>query len=254
MKTLSFIISLSLILVSGFTEPYEEEIESNYRCRFYKAFVTGDMTQWPDWIDQLEEHYSETASDHVLKDIVRAYYGYVAFLIGVERKDKAERYIDEAEQYLDMLKSVDSYQSYAEAMHGAFIAYKIGIKKARAIYLGPRSMNHIKKAIELDPDNPYGWVERGNAEYHMPRTFGGSYETAAEYFLKAINIFEKEKSTLQCNWVYMNTLAWLAQSYDKSGKDKKAEETYQKILSIEPDFKWVKEELYPEFRKSIDSR
>jgi tetratricopeptide (TPR) repeat protein len=48
----------------------------------------------------------------------------------------------------------------------------------------------------------------------------------------------------------MNALAWLAQSYDNAGKIDKAEETYHKILRLEPEFKWVAGELYPEFRKS----
>jgi tetratricopeptide (TPR) repeat protein len=180
---------------------------------------------------------------------LRAYYGYVAYLIGIEEDDEAENYIEEAEPYIERLKGYNAYQSPAEALHGAFIAYKIGINKARAVFLGPQSMKHINNAIEIDPDNPKGWIEKGNAEYHMPRYLGGSYEQAAKYYKKAIAYFEDNDSQSKCSWIYLNALAWLAQSYDKMGEIRKARATYQKILSVEPGFTWVSDELYPEFQK-----
>ena len=134
-------------------------------------------------------------------------------------------------------------------MKGAFIAFKIGLKRSRAVFLGPRSMEHINRAVELDSSNPMAWMEKGNAEYHMPRIFGGSYNKAAQYYKKAINYFEKQHDG-QHTWMYMNALAWLAQSYDKAKEDDQARETYEKILALEPDFKWVKEELYPEFKEN----
>ena len=218
-------------------------------CTFYRAYVNGEMAQWPGWIDQLETEYRSSDDPQDLYDLLIAYYGYVAYLIGVDRHDTATRFLEEGRSYLDELDDYPSYRSYTESLRGAFLAYEIGMNRSKAIWLGPRSMKHINRAVELDPRNPIAWMEKGNAEYHMPRIFGGSYEKAASYFRKAIRLFEQSPESLRCNWRYLNALAWLAQSYDKSGQVKKARQVYGELLCLEPDFDWVKKDLLPAFRE-----
>lgn len=238
------IVQLSNIQLSAYSG--DDKLE----CKFYHAYVTGDMSPWPGYIDLLEGKYNYNSSPEILYDIVKAYYGYVAFLIGIEDHEEANEFLDRAEKYLEKLKEQNRYRAEAKAFQGAFIAYEIGMNKAKAVYLGPRSMKNINQALELEPNNHNALIEKGNAEFHMPRMFGGSYEKAAEYFRRAVNSLEQSGNDLSCNWLYMNALAWLAQSYDKAGRIEKAENTYQKILQLEPDFQWVADELYPEFRKS----
>jgi tetratricopeptide (TPR) repeat protein len=221
--------------------------EPTYDCRFYQAYIGGDMGPWPGWIEELEQKYRRRENPRVLYDVLIAYYGYVAYLIGQERHDKAKDFLGQAEEHLDELDDFSAYRSYAESLRGAFMAYEIGMNRSKAVWLGPRSMKHINRAVELDPGNPIAWMEKGNAEYHMPRIFGGSYHKAAEYFGKAIRLFESGGYDLQCNWRYLNALAWLAQSYDKAGKPGQASHTYRKILDREPRFEWVRDELYPAF-------
>ncbi|MFO8233895.1 MAG: hypothetical protein R6U04_00630 [Bacteroidales bacterium] len=246
--SVSFLFLMVVIIFNNTTAHAEDD---DYDCKFYNAYISGDMSEWPDWISEMEQAYSKNNSTETLKDIVVAYYGYVAWLIGVDREGEAENYIDKAEHYISELSEYSSYKSYAEAMQGAFLAYRISLNKSRAIYLGPRSIRHINRAIELDSDNPYAWVEKGNAAYHMPRAIGGSYKEAAEHFKKAIDGLEEGSSTPECNWVYLNAMAWLAQSYDNTGEVDKAFKVYEKILSIEPNFQWIRDELYPEFKERV---
>lgn len=239
-------IFIFLIILGGTVKGYPGEDE--YRNKFYQAYISGEMKQWPDWIRQMEMTYNHRKEPGLLYDIVVAHYGYVAFLIGVDKEDVAAEYIEKGEEHLEQLKDHAQYKTYYEAMKGAFLAFKIGIKRSRAVFLGPRSMEHINRSVELDSTNPLAWVEKGNAEYHMPRIFGGSYDKAAQYYEEAIHYFEKQNND-QNSWQYLNALAWLARAYDKARKKEKAAETYRKILALEPEFKWVKEELYPEFKE-----
>ena len=224
--------------------------QDEYECKFYNAYITGDMSEWADWIDQMENIYSDKRNPELLYDIVEAYYGYVGYLIGVDRDDVASEYIESGEVYLEKLKDIPSYKSRYEALQGAFIAFKIGLNKSKAIWLGPRSMKHINNAVKQDSANPIAWVEKANAEYHMPRIFGGSYRKAVTYYQKAVRYYQRQNMVNDCNWVYMNALAWLAKSCEKADMRDKAKLTYLKILDREPDFKWVKEELYPEFKEN----
>ena len=223
--------------------------EQSYDCRFYNAYITGDMTEWPAWMNQIEDHYLQRENHKLLYDLVMAYYGYVGYLIGVDQHEKAEEYIEKGIYYVEQLDNYAIYQSLYEAMKGAFYAFRIGISSSLTVWLGPKSMSHINKAVELDSTNPVAWVEKANAEYHMPRIFGGSYGKAVEYYRKAVGYFEEQPDSIGCNWMYLNALAWLAKSYDKAEMVVRAEMTYQRILKIEPDFSWVKNELYPSFKK-----
>lgn len=226
------------------------ENPSSYACRFYESYISGEMDPWPGWIDEMEREFARSQEPAVLYDILIAHYGYVAWLIGIDRHERAKEYLDNGRDHLEELERYSGYRSIAESMRGAFLAYEIGMNRSKAVWLGPRSMKHINRAVELDAQNPIAWMEKGNAEYHMPRIFGGSYTKAAEYYRKAIGLFESNGSDLQCNWRYLNALAWLAQSYDKAGEEQRAQATYQKILDAEPDFEWVRDELYPDFRKA----
>ncbi|MGM0497991.1 MAG: tetratricopeptide repeat protein [Bacteroidota bacterium] len=249
-KTLPVLLLMFFILMPFFSISQDYNGKKEMDCKFHNAYVTGEMEPWPDYIDELENTYSDNPSDELLYDIVEAYYGYVAYTIGLDEYEESREYMKLAEPYLDKLEKKQKYKSAALAFKGAFIAFEIGMNKAKAVFLGPKSMRNINKALELDPKNSNALIERGNAEFHMPRMFGGSYKKAAEYFNRAVNSLEKSDTNISCNWIYMNALAWLAQSYDKSGKIDKAENTYQKILEKEPEFDWVRNELYPEFRKS----
>jgi len=249
-KTLPILLLLFFILLPFCSISQDYTGKAEIECNFYEAYVTGEMEPWPEYIDELESIYSDNPSGELLYDIVEAYYGYVAYTIGIDKNNEAREYMESAEHYLEKLEEKQAYKASALAFKGAFIAFEIGMNRAKAVYLGPKSMSNINRALELEPENINALIEKGNAEYHMPRIFGGSYRKAAEYFNRAVNTLEETDRNLSCNWKYMNALAWLAQSYEKAGKIDKAENIYQKILEKEPEFDWVANELYPEFRKS----
>jgi len=245
------VIRLGLIVGLVFSFLYSSGYpgERALDCKFYKAYVSGEMSPWAGYIDQLEDIYTNHPSPNLLYDIVKAYYGYIAYAIGIEDDHTARDYLNQGESYLTELTQMNSYLAEAKAFKGAFIAFEIGMNVSKAVFLGPRSMRYINRALELEPDNVHALLEKGNAEYHMPRMFGGSYEKAIHYFQNAVQNLERNAPDLSCNWIYMNALAWLAQSYEKAGGIHRAEKIYKRILTLEPDFNWVAEELYPKFKQ-----
>jgi tetratricopeptide (TPR) repeat protein len=244
------ILILAFVVLKGNANPLVDKLQ----CKFYEAFVTGDMGEWPDWMNMLEEEYNKSGDQDLLYELVLAHYGYVAYLIGIESEEKAKKYLEKGNKYNEILSRSEYYKSHAQAFKGAFLGYEIGMNKAKAVFLGPKSMKHINKAVDMNPYNPNVWVEKGNATFHIPKMFQGSFSEAARYFEKAIEYFEVSEEKTKCNWLYLNSLAWLARSYDKAKNVKKAYDTYQKILRIEPGFSWVKNELYPEFTKDHNIR
>ncbi len=87
----------------------------------------------------------------------------------------------------------------------------------------------------------------------MPPVFGGSKSEAIAHFKQAQSIMEKDPQYLKQNWNYLSLLAMMAEAYTEIKEYDKAEEYYKQILTIEPNFLWVKNELYPNFIKKRDN-
>ena len=88
-----------------------------------------------------------------------------------------------------------------------------------------------------------------NYKYHTPSFLGGDVDQAIKYYRYAIQLFELTNQ-VKDNWQYMNTLVWLAISYDKKGDSTDAKKVLNKVLSLEPDFTWVKNDLYPKILRN----
>ena len=61
---------------------------------------------------------------------------------------------------------------------------------------------------------------------------------------------EKDPIEMRNDWNYLNLLTNLVESYIEIKEYDKAEEYFQLILKVEPNFLWVKNELYPTFIKN----
>ena len=79
----------------------------------------------------------------------------------------------------------------------------------------------------------------------MPAVFGGSKKKALGYYLKAEKLMTS--GNVENDWNYLSTLTLIAGAYEELGNYEKAETYYLKILSISPQFTWVKNNLYPKF-------
>ncbi|MBN2349224.1 MAG: hypothetical protein JXJ22_10320 [Bacteroidales bacterium] len=243
-KWIIFIISLYFTGISF--------AQSNFNQQIYNAYIQSDMAAWEKILGQMESEYRQKPNTSRLLDICIAQYGLIGYLIADKQKDKASRFISVAEENLGLLEKQLPAKTNVYALKAAVMAYKINISPYKAPYLGPKSFAAVEKALEIDNTSPYAWVEHGNSYFYRPALFGGSKETAITSYLKAIRLFE-ESGTNRDNWIYLNTLMIIARYYADTGKTEKADATYKKILKFEPGFKYVKEELYPEFKKNFST-
>ena len=85
----------------------------------------------------------------------------------------------------------------------------------------------------------------------MPEMFGGSKEVALKSFHKAEKMMEENPEEIKNDWNYLSLLTIIAQSYEYMDELEESKKYYEKVLSIEPGFVWVKTELYPELLNKI---
>ena len=62
---------------------------------------------------------------------------------------------------------------------------------------------------------------------------------------------EKNSKELPDDWNYLSLLISIAETYEVLNDDAHAKLVYEEILNTEPDFKWVRDELYPKLLKKL---
>lgn len=223
----NFIISLTTVFT---LQQFDESI--------YKAYVSGDTELWEKTLVKGTGAFSIENKDAIYK-LSLGYYGLIGNYLTAGKEDEAEKHLDFIEQIVKKMLDRNPKSSRFNALRGALYAFEINLSTYKAMFLGPKSQTYIEKAVELDPRNPQAWVEYGNMLYYMPSIFGGDKRKGIEAYQKAILLFEKKNELDYC-WLYLNTIVGLGQWYYDNGEPRKSLECYQKVLTKEPDFKWVK--------------
>lgn len=219
-----------------------------YDNRIYKAYISDNMSLWQRTMQQMEKDPQRNNSDKFLLHLTIAQYGYTGYLIGIEKNEEAEKLLKKTLSNTNKLKET-RYKAEAYALLAGLNGYEIGLNKHKAPFLGKKSERYTDKSLEITKSNPMAWTEKGNIYYHMPGFFGGSYEKAIKYYSNAVKTFDK--TPYLPKWLKLNALVWLGKTYEADGQLKKASSTYKQALRIEPNFSWVKNELYPQLLEKL---
>jgi len=218
-------------------------LAASVKQEIYKAYISNNMDQWKLAMDRL--NLQQNKDNAAILELINYQYGYIGWCMGSDQDDLAETYLDLADSNISMLEKQQYNLSMLNAYKSAFYGYRIGLSPYQAPFIGPKSIECAKKAVELDKLNPYGYIQLGNAEFYMPAIFGGSKQLALNYFLQAVNLMEQNPQTIADDWNYLSVLTMVAKSYEALENNAMARSTYEKILKQEPAFLWVKNELYP---------
>ncbi|MDC0584442.1 hypothetical protein OAO55_01795 [Bacteroidales bacterium] len=209
------------------------------------------MPEWKSIIDEMQNE-SNKNNDFILS-LVDFQIGYAGWCVGTERYDEAEPYVDLILSNLEILRDAGYKPSYVEAYQGAIDGLRIGINSFLAIFLGPKVVSKAENAIELDSSNPNGYILLANSKYYVWVMLGGSKDEAIEYYRKAETIFEDRKLRYQ-SWTYLSLLTIIAQAYVHMEKYDDADKYYRNIIEFEPEYKWIKDEVYPQFLEKYGKR
>lgn len=239
---------ITIFLFFLFSDIFVSAQTSN-KVLIYNAYIQGNMKKWENVIVSFEKQKPATIDEKL--ELISYYYGYIGYLLGVKNYEKAAINIDRGDKLIaDVLKQAPK-NATAFAFKGSFIGFRIGMSKFKAITLGPESSKSIAHALQLEPGNIQAHVDKANALYHTPGLFGGDKKQSLKLFLKASTLLEKSKQT-DNNWFYLNVLTLTAKNYESLEQWQNAKAIYEKIMRFSPDYKWVKNELYPALLKKMD--
>lgn len=236
-----------LIVFSVFSFNY---IIASNKLEIYNAYLSNNMHVWKQTIDKMQ-HTRKKQNEFIL-ELVNYQYGYIAWCIANKKEDEARKYINLAEKNITYLEKKKYRSSLLNAYRAAFYGFRIGLNTIKAPFLGPKSMDYAKLALQQDRNNWFAYLQYGNIQYYTPSIFGGSKTDAINSYLIAKELMEKDRNLNSNNWNYLNLLTTIATAYSDISYFHTAKKYYQEILNIAPEFTWVKNELYPELIKRLN--
>ena len=242
-------ISLLLFALVLFFPAAFIQAESAQKKIFYKTFVNREMYKWGELI-----HFTETTNPprtiEQKLELVNYYYGYIGHLMNKKKYESAGDCIEKGQNLIDNIIKLSPNNTTALSYKGAFLGFKMGFSKVKAVYLAPKCMFEINKAYKQDHENALIIINKANLLFYSPSAIGGDKDDALQLYHKAMVLMEKNKDTDQ-NWNYLNLLTTIAIGLDKTDKPREAKKMFEKILKLEPDFKWVRDDLYPNLLKRM---
>lgn len=215
----------------------------------YKAYISGDMAKWKKTIDSIEALPDK--SNPVKLDLLNYQYGYIGWCISKNKKTEAEKFIKKSKELMRQLEQNKYSIAVLDAYKAAFIGFEIGMSPYKAPFIGKQSLTFAKKSVETDAQNTLGYVQLGNIAFYTPKTFGGNKSEAMQYYLKALKIMDSKNEQKKHNWNYLNLLATIINAYMEVGDYESARKYCVRTLAAEPEFDWVKNQLYPQVLKKL---
>lgn len=215
----------------------------------YSAYASGNMYKWKYSMDSLAAKPAKTNKENL--DLVNFQYGYIAWCIGKKKKSEAEFVMNKSKTIVELLEKQKYNLSMLYAYKAAFVGFEIGISPYKAPFLGSQSSDYANQSIALNPKNAFAHAQLGNIALHTPKIFGGSKSEAVQHYIKALILMQADSKNIEDNWNYLNLLASIINTYMELEQFKSAKTYSEKTLTIEPEFDWVKNKLYPEILKNL---
>ena len=210
----------------------------------YRAYVSADMQLWRIVIDSLHAKANKTLEQEL--ELLNYEYGYIGWCLSQKKKQVTETYLKRYDARLSRL-TTNQTQGLRAAYRSAYYGFEIGLNNVKAPFLGPNSVREAEQSVKLDPKCWLGYVQLGNIDFYKPFLFGGSKEDALKYYLKDEQILLKD--AIDQDWNLLSLWAQIGLTYEALDNPQKAEAYYRKALNAEPQFKWVRDELYMNLKK-----
>jgi len=225
-------------MISAFCASAQKKDIGYYQCAFYESYKAGSMAPWPSLIEEMGKVNSTDLEWQT--EIVKAIYGLVGFQIGQGEKDAARKYVDKADRLLEKLLEKYPKNARLHALTGAFYGFKISLAVYKAPFLGPKSLSNIEKAISLDPNEPTGYMEKGNSLMYRPAAFGGDKEEGLALYRKALSLMDALIGA-KCDWQKMLLRTFIVKGLYETNRDAEAKAFVKQMEKEYGSMDWIKQ-------------
>ena len=107
---------------------------------------------------------------------------------------------------------------------------------------GRRVGETLERALVLEPESPHALYHKGINQLMAPGPFGDK-EQGKDNLEQAVALFEADLSSNGFTWGHAEALAFLGLALAKEGDMAGARAYYDRALTLEPGYVWVRDEL-----------
>jgi tetratricopeptide (TPR) repeat protein len=165
------------------------------------------------------------------------------------------QYYEGAIENAQMLSDQKEFAAEGKTLSAAIYMMKIASSPMSAVTLSSKIYSLLDEAEKIKPEYPRIYLIRGMMKFNTPGMFGGSYKDALKNFNISASLYEKQNvDTAGNDWGYVEALTWTGRSQEKLENFEAALYSYKKVLSVEPDFSWVKYVLLPKLEEKLTQK
>lgn len=178
-------------------------------------------------IDSLEAQLRNNPKDtSLLMELGRLYHNLAA--------DGDSHAVSKAEEIFEKLLKIEPDNTEALAWHGSILTLKgyyewVPVMKLVYVYNGIRKM---RRAVELDPNNPAVRLIRANTSLALPRFFG-QLKVAIQDFEYLLMLYEKAPNKFSEDML-ADVYLGLGKAYKKAGDRERAKRCWLKVVELAP--------------------
>lgn len=193
--------------------------------QLYQAYLTRDMNIWQQYI--VSTHWDSLKVEEK-KQLVNYEYGFTAYILGQDQEE-ARKHISLFEQHLNALK-----HQLPQAQYYAYLScvytYKLGLDKKHLMKYASGIFDNIKRAMELDDEDPLVLSMQGNVEFYSPF---GNKKKALEYYQKSNTLYHQMPDAKEL-WNVRAVQMTIVQCLAKMNRAEEAKQQCELFLKEEP--------------------
>jgi len=165
---------------------------------------------------------------------------------------QGERFCKDGLDHADRAMKLDPRFADMLAIKAGLLGLSLRYDPGAMMTVGLEIQSHMKRALELAPDNPRVRLLEAMNTLHKPDFVGGGADKALPQFLKAETLFAAEKpaSLTAPSWGHAESLIWAGKSAFALADYPAARGYYDRALAIDPGNGWVLHALIPELEKA----
>jgi len=184
------LLTFSFARAQDKTQEMEDLLQTTF-AKFDTTLNVAVMMPLSTELDLIAEKYSD-------QWVAQYYAAYAKVMIAYMEPDVAKKdlILDEGDLFLENIEAMNIQNEERYIIAAMLANSRMAVDgEHRWKEYGPIFDENLKKAKEINPDNPHIYYLKGTALFYTPKMFGGGGKKALPYFEKAKALFPKMDKT-----------------------------------------------------------